>query len=82
LERLRNYDLRRFHLGFDSVDSSGLAFAYFGFLGNGTPHVRADNVSFGGPRDKLYYNTTQYIAWSVVSGIMQWVTLSVAGTEG
>ena len=61
-ERVSNYDLRHLHLDFDSVNSSGLAFAFFGSLGNET-HVRANNVSFGGPKDKLYYNVTQYTAW-------------------
>jgi len=61
-ERVSHYGLRRFHLGFESVDSSGLALAFFGSLGNGT-HVRANNVSFGGPKDKHYYNVTQYTAW-------------------
>lgn len=65
-EHVSNYGLRRFHLSSDSVKSSGLAFAFFGSLGNQT-HVRANNVSFGGPKDKLYYNVTQYMAWSAIS---------------
>ena len=65
-ERVKSYDLRPYHFAFESVNSSGLAFAFFGSLGNQT-HIRANNISFGGPKDKLYYNVTQYIAWSAIS---------------
>ena len=61
-----NYDLSRYDFLSDSVNSSGLAFAFFGSLHNWT-HIRAGNVSFGGPKDKQYYGVTQYTAWLAVS---------------
>ena len=65
-ERVMNYELSRYDFLSDSVNSSGLAFAFFGSLHNWT-HIRAGNVSFGGPKDKQYYGVTQYTAWLAVS---------------
>jgi len=63
-QRINYYDLQPHHT-FHSINSSGLAFAYFGVLDNRT-HVRANNISFGGSKDKMYYNVTQYTAWSAI----------------
>jgi len=63
--RVKSYGLQRYHFASDSFNSSGLLVAYFPSLDNRT-HVRANNVSFGGPKDKQYYGVTQYAAWSDV----------------
>lgn len=65
--RVRDYGLHHVDSE-ESVNSSGLALAFFGSLDNRT-HVRASNVSFGGPKDKQYYNVTQYSAWTFAVGL-------------
>jgi len=64
-ERVNNYDIKPYAFHSNSVNSSGLAFAFFG-LNNKSIHVRAINVSLGGAKDK-FYNATHYTAWSVIS---------------
>ena len=63
-KRIKNYKLQPYHFASDSINSSGLAFAFFGSSLVNRTHVEASNVSFGGPKDKLYYNVSQYTAWS------------------
>ena len=67
-ERIRSYDLRPYHFASDSVKSSGLAFAFFG--NDSRTHIQANNISFGGAKDKQYFNVSQYTAWSDVSYIV------------